>query len=94
MPAARRLDAKERATLRIVVCDYVLNAYAETHPFLRRPLRGLAVADRRACSATRLRPGNKICGHPSWRWLVSSQAEGVFGPPVSVGRVGFMKPLP
>ena len=31
---------------------------------------------------------------PSWRWLVSSQAEGVFGPPVSAGRVGFMKPLP
>jgi hypothetical protein len=25
---------------------------------------------------------------------VSSQAEGVFGPPVSAGRVGFMKPLP
>jgi hypothetical protein len=31
-------------------------------------------------------------GAPSWRWLVSSQAEGVFGPPVVCGPVGFVEP--
>jgi hypothetical protein len=40
------------------------------------------------------RADQDLTNTPSWRWLVSSQAEGVFGPPVSAGRVGFMRPLP
>jgi hypothetical protein len=30
---------------------------------------------------------------PSWRWLVSSQAEGVLGPPVVCGPVGLVLSL-